>query len=101
MGRVSKAAKLALDEFSSETLKKLSDACMAAAKDKIVGTVLAPLALHGFLRDVSDGLADGPQLTITVDAMGAKFRPLLERLKKSDIQNSDRFNHDINDFLNL
>jgi hypothetical protein len=98
MSRTAQAAKRALVNFCAESMSDLASACLKDAKDVSVDTVLSPVALASFFRGV-EGRLSGPRTTRDVEAISALMRPLLQHLARSGIQNSDRFNHQIDDFL--
>lgn len=98
MGQVPQAAKSARADVSAKTLAALADACVADAKDVNVGPVLAPFALQGFFRALSNSLS-GPVPTAKVNQLAARLSPLLDALSRSGIQDSDRFNRQIDDLL--
>ena len=98
MSRVSQAARSARDNFCSAALSKLADACIADARDRKVGTALAPLASAYLFRSLSAKL-DGPTPTQTVASLRTRLLSLLDLLVKSGTQVSDRFNHQVDDQL--
>jgi hypothetical protein len=98
MGQVAQAAKSALANISEDSMMRLAEACASDAKDKGVGPVLAPFALQAFFRALSRRLAANPATTEAV-SIAASIKPLLQTLSHSGIQDSDRFNHQIDDHL--
>jgi hypothetical protein len=84
--------------FCEKTLEELAVACVSDATDKSVDTALAPLALATLFRSLARSIS-GPASTATVDALKSRLDPLLVDLARSGIQNSDAFNHKVDDFL--
>lgn len=98
MARTAQAAKLASGNLCSASLMALAEACSDDAKNTSVGPVLAPFALQALFRMLSSRLASAPQ-TADVLALASRLKPLLRLLGRSGIQDSDRFNHDVDDAL--
>src|SRR3990167_648453 len=98
MGRADKVAKSALDNFCAAALMELATACADDAKDQSVGPVLAPFALQGFFRALSNHMS-GATPTATVDQLAGELTPLLREIARQGIQDSDRFNRTIDTHL--
>jgi hypothetical protein len=99
MSQTTKAAKSVSANFCVATLFELAEACCADAKNANIGPVLAPFALQGFFRMVANSLDDRPVTPAEIDLLATRLAPLLKLLVRSGIQDSDRFNHQVDDHL--
>ena len=98
MSRVARAAASARANVCAATLFRLADACVADAKDPAVGPLLTPLALQNFFRAMGNRLS-GPTTAADIQRLAGRLNVLLDALSRSGIQDSDRFNHQIEDAL--
>ena len=98
MSRTAAAAKSASAKFCAATISKLADACTADAKDAAVGPILCSYGLAHFYRMVENRFSGGTK-TSDVDALDLRLEPLLNQPSRSGVQDSAKFNRQIDDLL--